>query len=105
MVAGSRTATQVGFGIAVAALLTDNPFGTRESPFPRFPRPPRKAPDSARSAHVASSRYWFEKASRQHALSRYWKHLSRQRVLVCWYARCRFLDAEGPVRGNSVGAP
>jgi hypothetical protein len=23
-------------------------------------------------------------------------------VLVCLYARCRFLDAEGPVRGDSV---
>jgi len=27
------------------------------------------------------------------------------RVLVCLYARCRFLDAEGLVRGDSVGEP
>jgi hypothetical protein len=30
---------------------------------------------------------------------------SRQRVLVCLYARCRLLDAEGPVRGDSVDEP
>ena len=27
------------------------------------------------------------------------------RVLVYLYAQCRFLDAEGPVRGDSVGEP
>jgi hypothetical protein len=46
---GSRPVTQLWFGIAVAAVLTDSPFGLRESPFPRFPLPPRKPPDSARS--------------------------------------------------------
>ncbi len=30
---------------------------------------------------------------------------SRHRVLICLYARCRFLDAEGLVRGDSVGEP
>jgi hypothetical protein len=30
---------------------------------------------------------------------------SRQLALVCLYVRCRFLDAEGPVRGGSVGEP
>ena len=29
----------------------------------------------------------------------------RQRMLVCLYARCRFLDAEGPVHGDSFGEP
>src|SRR5229473_4455672 len=27
----------------------DSPFGSREGPFPRFPLPPRKPPDSSRS--------------------------------------------------------
>lgn len=54
---------------------TDSPFGTREGPFPRFPLPPRKPPDSARSHTRCYSDTWFEKASRQHALSRCWKHL------------------------------
>jgi hypothetical protein len=27
------------------------------------------------------------------------------RTLVCLYARCSFLDAEGPVRGDSIGEP
>jgi len=45
---GSPAATEVWFGIAIAAVLTDSPSWDRESPFPRLPRPPRKAPDSGK---------------------------------------------------------
>jgi hypothetical protein len=31
--------------------------------------------------------------------------LNCDRGLVCLYARCRFLDAEGLVRGGSLGEP
>ena len=37
------------FGIAVAAVQPIALLGPREDPFPRFPLPPRKPPDSARS--------------------------------------------------------
>ena len=46
---GSRTATQVWFGIAVATVQPIARLGPRESPFPRFPLPPRKPPNSSRS--------------------------------------------------------
>jgi hypothetical protein len=45
---GSPAATEVWFGIAIAPVLTDRPFWDRQSPFPRFLRPPRKAPDSGK---------------------------------------------------------
>jgi hypothetical protein len=46
---GSRTAAQVWFGIAVAGVLTDSPFGTPREPIPQIPASPEEAPDSARS--------------------------------------------------------
>jgi hypothetical protein len=38
---GSRTATQFWFGIAVAPLLTDGPFGTTREFFPQIPASPK----------------------------------------------------------------
>jgi len=46
---GSRTATQVWFGIAVAPVLADSPFETTRESFPDSCFPPRKPRDSARS--------------------------------------------------------
>jgi hypothetical protein len=55
---GSRPVTQVWFGIAPAAVLTEGPSGT-----PRESLRPRK-PDSARSHTSCDSGIWFEKAGR-----------------------------------------
>jgi len=46
---GSRTVTQVWFGIAVATVLADSPFETTRESFPDSRFPPRKPRDSARS--------------------------------------------------------
>ena len=46
---GSRTVTQVWFGIAVAPVLADSPFETTRESFPDSRFPPRKPRDSARS--------------------------------------------------------
>src|SRR5713101_7469950 len=48
----SRTATQVWFGIAVAAVLTDSPFGTPRGSFPQIPASPEEAPGFVKIAHV-----------------------------------------------------
>ena len=41
---GSRPVTQVWFGIAAAAVLTDSPSGTRRESLPQIPASPEKAP-------------------------------------------------------------
>src|SRR6266566_8992692 len=46
---GSRTVTQVWFGIAVATVLAYSPFETTRESFPDSRFPPRKPRDSARS--------------------------------------------------------